>query len=341
MNTPYHYLSPISDPADFFNRSSEITRITSRIAADRPQSVSIVGGPYMGKTSIINYLCHPDIQSQYLDKPDEYILLQIDLKKSAPTTPESFFSTVSATLKECTGDAMEATFDGFNNQVKKLMQTRHKIVLFMDDFGLVTQHNGFPLEFFSFMRSVANSNDVGYVTTSPVQLQKLCHTQDIGESPFFNIFTTVTLEPFKTKAARRLVEDPAQRTGRPLSDFTDWILELGGSSPYLLQLTAHFVYAAGANGIDRKTLEERVNKEARPFLEEMWNTHCSDTEREVLRQVYSDNPIERRYQFAAEALERRGYLQRRGEGYALDSQLISRFVQHQSDTSLWKRLLGR
>jgi len=341
MKTPYQYTTPISSPDQFFNRSSEITRITSRIAAERPQSVSIVGGPRMGKTSIVNYLCHPDVQAQYLDDPTKNLLLHLDLNKLKPETPEQFFQCIAQALSKLSGETMDCTFDGFNAQVKKFMQDRLKLVLFMDDFGLVTQQSGFPLEFFSFMRSVANSNDVGYVTTSPVQLQKLCHTPDIGESPFFNIFTTVTLEPFKEQAARKLVQQPAEQAGHPLAERVDWVLELGGSSPYLLQLAADLAYPSAARDTNLRTLENRAAHESQAFLEEIWQNHCSETEREVLRQVFSGDPVERQHQFAAEALERRGYLKRRDEAYTFDSQLVNRFVESQCNTSIWKRILGR
>ena len=47
---PYLNRAMIRNSADFFGRSSEVTRILSRAGADPPQSVSIVGERRIGKT---------------------------------------------------------------------------------------------------------------------------------------------------------------------------------------------------------------------------------------------------------------------------------------------------
>ncbi len=336
MKNPYIYSEPLRGAESFYNRTSEGMRITSRIAADRPQSVSIVGGPRSGKTSIVSYLCDPEIQAQYLDDPQQYTYLSLDLQKYKPQTPSAFFACLAAA---CDGYPMQADYDGFNELIKRLMGEGRKLVIFLDDFGVITQHSGFPLEFFSFMRSVANSNDVGYITTSPVQLQKLCHTQDIEESPFFNIFTTVTLESFKEADARLLVEDPAIRAGHPLGERADWVIELGGRSPYLLQLTAHLVFAECDNArFNREALASVAAKEARPYLEQVWQHYCTEAEREVLRSACTHKTIARRHEHAAASLERRGELCKNGDNYRITSGLLAHFVEEGG--GFWKRLFA-
>lgn len=342
MNNPYIYQRPLPGQAGFSNRTSEITRITSRIAADRPQSVSIVGGPRTGKTSMLNFLCDPEIRTQYLDDSERYIFLLLNLEQMQPETPEAFFAGMAAAVRQAADLEMEGSFNGFSDLIKRLMQQERKLVLFLDDFGWVTNHSGFALEFFSFMRSVANSNDVAYVTTSPQQLQKLCHTQDIEESPFFNIFTTVTLEPFKAEAARALVEEQAAQVGLSLGARTDWILKLGGRSPYLLQLTAHLAYEQRDNdGLSCETLADQTGKEARAYLDELWGgSHSTEPEREVMRAVCKGEEIERRLEYAAESLERRGELERNGNGYQVTSDLVKHYIEHGAGKSIWKRLFG-
>ena len=340
MANPYVYEKPLKGQEGFYNRASEITRISSRIAAERPQSVSIVGGPRMGKTSLLNLLGDPTVQSGYLDDPSQYVCPHLFLKEQPVSNPEAFFAQLGAALQACGQEGMKPTYEGFNDLVKQLMQEGRKLVVFLDDFGLVTQNPGFPVDFFSFMRSMANSNDVGYVTTSPAPLQKLCYTQDIEDSPFFNIFTTVNLEPFKQEEARKLVEEPARAAGAPFDAEADWILELAGGAPYLLQLTANLVFEARVNGnAEKDSLADSAFREARKFLELLWKDF-SGQEQEVLRAVGAGQKVERRHEYAAESLERRGFLRREGEQYRFGMVLLERYVRENGSGGFWKRLFG-
>ena len=343
MSNPYVYKEPIPGKSGFSNRTSELTRLSSRIAAERPQSVSVVGGPRGGKTSLVNMLCDPESQADYLDDASRHVILRLRFIHDTPNSPSDFFNRMDSSFRYAGVGSMEPTYDGFNDVVKKLMQEGRKLVLCMDDFGEVTRNEGFPIDFFSFMRSIANSNDVGYLTTSSAPLQNLCHTQDIEESPFFNIFTTVNLDPFGDSDARTLVEDPAASMGAPFSgEVVDWLLELGGRTPYLLQLVAGIAFDARDEGkLSQETVADRAFDEAEPFLKTLFEESLSDSEREVLRLLSADKSVERRHEHAAEGLERRGIL-RAGDrsGYNFCEGLMQRYVREQSKGGLFKRLFG-
>ena len=340
MANPFQYDKPLSGKEGFFNRTSEIMRITSRIAAERPQSVSIVGELKVGKTSLLNRFCAPETKLDLLGTPDQYVFLYLNLSLDPPDRPETFFTHLGQAWQQQGGAEIAPTFDGFSDMVKELMQAGRKLLLFLDDFGVITQNEGFPLGFFSFMRSVANSSDVGYVTTSSRDLQKLCHTQDIEESPFFNIFTTVHLELFKEKDARQLVEESVAGEREPWGEGIDPILELAGGSPYLLQLTGNLAYETGSQGkLDRGELADAAFKQAKGFLERLWDDHLSPVEQEVLRSLVDGKKVERRQEYAAESLVRRGHLSQAEDTYQLRSELLSRFVRERGG-GFWKRLFG-
>jgi serine/threonine-protein kinase len=339
MANPYEYRGPIRDPARFFNRTAEIMRVSSRIITERPQSVSIVGAPRTGKTSLLNWLCDPGSRATYLREPDRYVYLLVCLEDDPPASPEAFFARFQAVAQRDAGIAMGPTFDGLNELVKGLMQEGRRLVVFLDDFGLVTSNTAFTLDFFSFMRSMANSHEVGYVTTSSVPLQQLCHTPDIEESPFFNIFTTVNLKPFKEEDARRLIEEPARGCGSPFAEETDWILELAGMQPYLLQLTAGVAFDLRAGGrLTRTALHDQAYKEACPYLSALWHEGpFPEAQQEVLRAVAAGKPVERQYQFAVDSLIRHGHLEKRDDGYVFTAGLLERFVKEQTG-GFWKRV---
>lgn len=341
MINPYVYDRPIAQRERFYGRRSEIMRIYSRIAADRPQSVSIVGEPRTGKTSLLNWLYDAAARAEYLDEVSEYVYLLLRLNEAAPDRPEAFFAQVNEALRETGRDAIEPTYSGFSSLVERLMGGDEKLVLFCDDFHVVTQNPAFPLDFFSFLRSVANNNDVGYITTSSAALQKLCASQDLEESPFFNIFTTVNLGPLKEEEAQNLVQQPALVAGAPFAEEANWILELGGMSPYLLQLSAGLAFEARSDGaLTRERLADEAFKEARDFLHLLWEGHFSAAQQEVMQSVSTDKKVERRLRYAADDLERRGYLRKAGDGYGFRPDLLRRFVLESGRRRVWKRLFG-
>ena len=339
MTSPYMYKEPIQRSEGFFDRASERSRVASRIAAARPQSVSVVGGLRSGKSSLVNWLLDPDSQAGYLEDPSAYLQLRLRLSYYPPATPSAFFERLNAAM-QYKGRSMEADYDGFSDAVKKLQEEGVKLIVFLDDFGEVTQHSGFPLDFFSFMRSVANSNDVGYMTTSAQPLQQLCHTTDIEESPFFNIFTTVNLEPFGAADARKVVEEPAREAGSPFGEEADWILELGGTNPYLLQLTSGTAWELRSEGkLDKEALGEQAYQEAKEHLAQYWQG-LSDPERELLRALCAKKRVERRYEYVTEQLERVGALHREGDSYVLNTGLLARYVGEVGKGGFFKRLFG-
>jgi len=338
LPNPYSYGGPIEGAEGFHNRASEITRIASRIAAERPQSVSVVGSGRSGKSSLINYLLDPAVQPDYLDDPAQYLLLRLRFAYDPPRDVEGFFKCLGAALEYLGEAPMEPTYDGFSKVVKAAMQARRRMVIFLDDFGNVTRHDGFSLEFYSYMRSVANSNDVGYLTTSWAPLQQLCHTQDIEESPFFNIFTTVSLDPFKEEEARKLVETPAAAAGVSLADAVDDILSLAGGSPYLLQLAASVAFEArDGGGLTRSQLAAAMLDRATDFLQWWWR-NVPEAQREVMRRVASGKPVDRRHEYAAESLTGRGVLQQEDGGYGFRIGLMGEYVRTRQRGGLLKRL---
>jgi len=325
---PYNYGAPLDGKANFYGRSSELTRIASRIAAERPQSVSVVGPTQTGKSSLVNYFLEPEVQAEYLEDQATHVMLRIRLSYQPPATPADFFERIRLALAYAGVEGMVPNHDGFSDIVRQLMNEGRRLILFLDDFGEVTRSAGFTLDFFSFLRSIANSSDVGYLTTSSRPLHTLCHTQDIEESPFFNIFTTVNLDPFSDAEARRLVTEPAANAGAPFIDEIEPILDLAGRHPYLLQVTASVAFDARASGEDlsASALADRVYEITRSYLNRVWQ-ELTEPERQVLATVSAEKSVERRHQYAVDSLERLGLLQTNGGDPEFAAGLVRRHAR--------------
>ena len=80
LNNPYTYGNPMSDPKRFVGRKREIEQVFSRLRNPEFESSSIVGERRSGKTSLLNYIAHPDIISTNGLDPTKYLFVYLDLE---------------------------------------------------------------------------------------------------------------------------------------------------------------------------------------------------------------------------------------------------------------------
>jgi hypothetical protein len=229
--------APVSDPQDFFGQQALVRRIFSRIGTERPQSVAVIGGRKAGKTSLLNYL--EQVRSRFLEDDSAYLFLHLRADTQLAHDSESFITGIQRLLGPAAVEEQNP-YNGLRRTVETLHGQGKKLVFLMDDFHLITSSKSFPLEFFSFLRSLANNYNLAYLTTSFLELQKLCVIKDVEESPFFNIFTNLALGPLGEQAGAALL---AAVTG--LED-TGAVAAWCGTSPYLLKTVGGVLHAAGA-----------------------------------------------------------------------------------------------
>ena len=79
MQNPYDYKDPVTNRDLFFGRTTPLAKIYSRIGADRPQSISVVGEPKIGKSSLLWYLALEETRRARLRNPDDYIYFYINV----------------------------------------------------------------------------------------------------------------------------------------------------------------------------------------------------------------------------------------------------------------------
>src|SRR5204863_4241040 len=248
QRNPYLNRVAIKDPEQFFGRAREVSKIFSRIGASRPQSISVVGERRIGKSSLLHYINNPEVRAQHLDQPESYAFAFIDLQQKRRLTLIEFFNELFGQLSIETGDKtlkkVPPTFDSVRASLETFKRERRKLIVLFDEFDAITTNRAFDLEFYSFLRSIANNYDVAYITSSARDLQELCHTQLIADSPFFNIFTNVFLRAFTRKETFDLITRPSAEAGLPLEGYGRRFMEIAGYVPYFLQIVcaAYFDY---------------------------------------------------------------------------------------------------
>jgi serine/threonine-protein kinase len=309
---PYLDRVAIRDPRHFFGRRREVTRIFSRLGAARPQSVSIVGERRIGKSSLLNYIANPDIQAKHLEDRDRFVFVKMDFQERKNISLEEFHKDLILLLLQAAdfSEAITPDFEGVRTAVGSLQKKGRKIVMIFDEFDVVTSNARFGEEFFSFFRSLANNYDLAYITSSRLDLQELCHTSKVADSPFFNIFSTLNLGPFGREEALQLVTGPSTEAGLPLEPHLEPILELAGYFPFFLQLAcnAFFENLVLEDGrVDLEQVRESFREEVTPHFNYLWE-HFSAEEKEILRLVRRGDPAPPHLTYAAKRMEKGGYI---------------------------------
>jgi serine/threonine-protein kinase len=234
----------------------------------------------------------------------------------------------------------ENTLDRLKDVVQELHNKGKRIIVLMDEFESITRNERFDEQFFSFLRSLANSYRVAYITSSHEELQLMCHNKDISDSPFFNIFSNLPLRTFSHKEALELIIRPSRNEGIPLERHAQKIIDLAGYFPFYLQIACSNVFDNLADDPDGEPdwnqITTTFKEEVYPHYSFMWE-RMEEPARENLHRLAAGKPTGKKHGYINEDLVRRGYL-REAEGKLVFCSTVCRqFVMQQSQKSGKKR----
>ena len=278
---------------DFFGRAQELKRVYTRFNANPPGSISVVGPRKIGKSSLLNQVYNRANRQQNLDEPDKMVMVFLDLQRDAGMTMETFVRTrLGIAELELRGrvdlSGLALNLDGVRELAQRLDGAGFRLVLLLDEFETVTTNANFKLEFFSFLRYLANHFNVAYLTSSERDLQQLCHTKEISDSPFFNIFSTLQLTVFKRDEALELISMPSERVGKPLKAHADAIIGMAGLFPFFIQMACSHAIEyldehPGVSAPDLVEVRRRFYEEARLHFRYIWEGFDAHERSTVLR----------------------------------------------------------
>jgi len=290
---PYLNRVMIKHRDDFFGRTQELKRIYARFNATPPGSISVVGPRKIGKSSLLNYVYNRSNRQKFLEQPDQMLMVFLDLQRDSGMSMETFVRTLLGIAElelrgrlDLTGCAHN--LDGVRDMVQRIDGAGYRLVLLLDEFETVTTNANFNLEFFSFLRYLANHYNVAYLTSSERDLQQLCHTKEISDSPFFNIFTTLQLTVFKRDEAETLIRVPSERVGKPLGAHTNSIIDMAGLFPFFIQMACSHTIEyldehPDASEPDFREVRRRFYEEARLHFRYIWEGFDEHERSTVLR----------------------------------------------------------
>jgi len=331
---PYLNRVMIQNPREFFGRRREVRRIYSRIDASHPQSISVVGDRRIGKSSLLNFVHSKSNRREHMTTAADTICVYLDFQGKAEFDVSKFIDYLFNSMAVETGDKTcfrdcDRTLDELKNVIEKMHGQGKRMIVMMDEFECITSNDNFDAQFFSFLRSLANSYRVAYVTSSVDELQLMCHNEDISDSPFFNIFSNLPLRPFTEKEALELITGPSAACEAPLAEHAGRILDLAGRFPFFLQIACSSVIEHLLDGdkeIDWEMVTRTYRDEVYPHFEFIWEK-MDEGARSTISRIADGQPVLREHEYVAEELQRRGYVESGQEGLTLFSSTFGSFVK--------------
>ncbi len=299
---PFIYSRAVT-PAEFVGREVELRRLFSRLATG--QSTAIIGLPHVGKTSLLNFVMDPACrQSQFgaeFDR-DVFHVLDAQMLRAVKSQSEFWEQALAPLVERFTGGdshlqplrtvcqmakdnrygsfVLEELFTAFKKQGLRFM-------LFLDEFDDLLSHPVLnSAEFYGSLRSLA-SRSLGLVLVlgsrrDVDELNMLTQKINPHGSPYFNIFTQVTLKTLPDKAFDELLSRAGDRF-----EPTDraYIKAVSGQHPFLTQAAAAKIWEAEEEGLKGVKRYEHAGRElyneAKQHFADTWRVWSNTTRRAV------------------------------------------------------------
>ena len=340
LRNPYLNRSMIRSVDEFYGRGESIERTAARIGAPTPQSISLVGERRAGKSSLLWHLAQPAIHSRFLDRPERYVFLMMDFQGQQHLDQPGFCRAFGEQLGEAAALDLPELSDlsDLQSAVRTLNQTDRRLICLFDEFEMITRNPEFGAPFFGFLRSLANTHPVAFVTASRRPLETLCHNEEIAESPFFNIFTQVHVGPMPAGEIQQLIAEPSAAAGMPLEPHAETITKLAGHLPFFVQIACsaafdHLNHNDGA--FDERAVERRFAEETNSHFRYVWD-RLDETEAAAVAAIVSGTPLSEDQSEALDDLLNDGYIIADGDDYQLFSTAFARFLRKNAAEALPK-----
>jgi tRNA A-37 threonylcarbamoyl transferase component Bud32 len=302
LRNPFFSRQRITDADCFHGRQREIESLYSAIITR--QSRSVVGERKLGKSSLLTIIARPAMMERYGLVPARTLFIYLDLEGMASAEREDFWiellDHLSVSLPpqaDTLRDQAERLLDGgklrFTSVRRLLRRVRDAglhLVLALDEFEGLARNPNFEPDFYGELRSLAGELGIVYLTASKRGLYELTyHHTDTLSSPFFNIFSEMSLNLMPIDEARGLLAELSQQGQGPgfCEEEIDLALELAGPHPFFLQVAGFHLYELPARGEPQipdayDQASRRFTAEAKDHYRYLWSQLSSEEQQALL-----------------------------------------------------------
>jgi len=249
---------PIRLEAQFFGREQEIRRALRFL--HRGQSVSVVGPARIGKTSLLLHIARRSVRAnQKLAEEPVFVYFDctllaeceqdkcyLDIREGAIRqikNMESVDKAVGIELERAVHTAgLRTAYFGLRATFQTAKENGMQLVVILDNFESLARNPLLDESFYSSLRGLHTNYRMAYLAASQSSIHKL-EPARFEASPFFNIFTNVSLGPLKPTESHKLVRTALERVPVDFSKpVIDHILHLGNNRPDLLQRAGYVAF---------------------------------------------------------------------------------------------------
>ena len=350
---PYRSKNPIK-AGYFFGRKREVLTLYDCIESGgtkgSPESVSIVGESRIGKDTLLRYVYDKGNRRKYLPQSESYVFTFIDFSlltlQPKDVTPAVFFRAILTSLEKELGSKLDTdgNLENFKRTINEIAKDK-KVVVFLNEFDLITQNPNFETGFFLALRGMAQDPKyrMGIITSSVRNLWELVHDFDLAASPFFNIFTPIFLKPFRRDDALSFIKEPFRKADLPLGEKeTKFALDLGGYHPFFLRIACRCLFDIRKqkdhlDASDFEDIRAQFEEESQLHFKSIW-TKLSEKEKPVIKAI-SKNKAPKKYDSdIIRVLQGKGYLIE----HRIFSSLFSDFIrQVKFSNNRWKFIIRK
>lgn len=262
--SPFIIRKELTTPHSFYGRKRELAQILSYINKDTPQNVQLIGQRRIGKSFLLQYLAlSTDTLSEHLGKRlDQFTVIYWNLARRPPETPLHFYQEFIQTARAKLHPALKEIFlldphsaseDDVHLAIDMALQALenngHHMILLLDEFSIITANPAYPASFFSRLRTLAEGAALAFVIATHRPLSELCHSGDVADSPFFNIFARVPIGLLGTEETAAFLTVPfARRQITFEKGAITEALRLSGGHPAILATLGEMLWLRASDG---------------------------------------------------------------------------------------------
>ena len=277
MKNPFIVGRPITDPKDFFDREKELGGIFRGI--ENQYNISLMGERKIGKTSLLNMICHPDKMREFRIDAEKTLILSIDSGEVDKGSPASVWkSLLSSLIKEIENRDVKKNLNkkirsnevGLYEFFEAVSHTEKNIVIIFDEFEAICED--MDINFFQDLRHIGQVSKLTYIVSTCRDLFTLTtKSKKIKSSPFFNIFVPYYLGLFQKDQSEKFIEAKFKDMNIQKEHVIS-ILRICGPHPFFLQLFCSHLFELLTDEELDLSFEEGI-KQARMKFTESSDTH--------------------------------------------------------------------
>ena len=281
-------LYPLSNAAHvpMLGRQKLLAGILARIGKATGDHVSVVGAPYIGKTTLLRHLATtvgPD-SGGYLAG------VFLDLRHNTPTSDQDFrqrmLFEVRASLAAAGNEAadlidLDVGADDLPEHLSGLfdyLSDSERLLIVMDGLDHVLRSPTISRNLWDYLREIGLKSSCTFVTGTRGRILELCNNPDSLASEFWNIFAdpVVELGPFDEQERDEVLEPLAAHAGEMESSARKEIVNWTGGHPALLALLCRTIAEtinsqAGLNGATVNEVGTRISQGAYSLVQHLWD----------------------------------------------------------------------